>query len=855
MTQQTPRTGGGGSTADLRDLPRVKLRLAQAALLWERLWPALWPAAFVAGLFLVVALLDVLPYLPGWFHLLILLGFAASFVLALWRNLSRFRFPDLGAAARRLERDGGVLHRPLSALVDRPAGRGDPAAESLWQAHRRRLIVELRRLKLLPPRAGLARRDPLALRAGLLLLLVVAVAAAGHDWRGRLADAAMPQMGGWGRGTPPVLDLWITPPAYTGAAPVVLSVGMPAGEAAPDAPASAGSEAEPRALTVPEGSRVIGQLQGGRGDAVLLIGDIAVPFDETEPDSRRVEGAILTGDRLAVQQNERTVAEWAMSVTPDEAPEVALIAPPAATERAALRLEFEATDDYGVTAVTAVIRRQDGMAAPDGKQQIELPLTHGSVPQPAAKGTSYHDLAPHPWAGLPVELHLVAQDGLDQTGRSETVSTVLPEREFRHPVARAIISERKKLILDPNDRRSVGRNLAAIGAVPEAFDNDVVVSLALRSAQRRLLLDRGPAATTEVVDLLWDTALRVEDGGLAIAERELRAAQEKLQEALAGDATDAEIERLMDELQRALDKFLAALAEQMRQQAETGELRPLDPNATMLSRDDLQELIDRAREMAKTGAREAARDLLAQLQEMLENLQAALPMMGDPSGQQAEALSMMRDLDELARRQQELLDRSFQQSQQGRSQQGQPQPGQGGQQQGPGQQGQGQQGQGQQGAQGDAGAQEALRRGLGDIMRRFGEMTGDIPLPLGRAERAMKEAVEALGQGMPGEAIGPQTEALEALQQAGQAMAESLMQQLGPQPGMGPGQQQLGRNRDPLGRNESGNGVIDTGDVGIPEEADLQRSREILDELRRRAGQRQRPEVEQDYIERLLRRF
>lgn len=851
MTQQTSRTGGGGPTTDLRDLPRAKLRLAQAALLWERLWPAVWPAVLVAGLFLVVALLDLLPYLPGWLHLLVLLGFAAAFALALWRNLSGFRFPDLGAAARRLERDGGVLHRPLSALVDRPAGRGDPAAESLWEAHRRRLMAELKRLRLLPPRAGLARRDPLALRAGLLLLLVVAVAAAGHDWRGRLADAAVPQMGGWGRGTPPILDLWITPPAYTGAAPVVLSVGMPAEEAAAGQTSSEpGGEAEQRALTVPEGSRVVGQLQGGRGDAVLMIGDIALPFDETEPDSRRVEGAILTGDRLAVQQNERVVAEWAMNVTPDEAPQVALTAPPAATERAALRLEFEATDDYGVTSVVAVIRRADGMAAPDGEQQIELPLTHGSVPQPKAKGTSYHDLAPHPWAGLPVEMHLVARDGLDQTGRSETVSTVLPEREFRHPVARAIIAERKKLILDPNDRRSVGRNLAAIGAVPEAFDNDVVVSLALRSAQRRLLLNPGPEATAEVVELLWDTALRVEDGGLAIAERELRAAQEKLQEALAGDATDAEIERLMDELQRALDKFLAALAEQMRQQAEAGAMQPLDPNATVLSRDDLQELIDRAREMAKTGAREAARDLLAQLQEMLENLQAAMPMMGDPSGQQAEALSMMRDLDELARRQQELLDRSFQQSQQGRSQQGQPQPGQGGQ-----QQGSGQQGLGQQGEQGDAAAQEALRRGLGDIMRRFGEMTGDIPLPLGRAERAMKEAVEALGQGMPGEAIGPQTEALEALQQAGQAMAESLMQQLGPQPGMGPGQQQLGRNRDPLGRTESGNGVIDTGDVGIPEKSDLQRSREILDELRRRAGQRQRPEVEQEYIERLLRRF
>jgi uncharacterized protein (TIGR02302 family) len=316
----------------------------------------------------------------------------------------------------------------------------------------------------------------------------------------------------------------------------------------------------------------------------------------------------------------------------------------------------------------------------------------------------------------------------------------------------------------------------------------------------------------------------------------------------------------MDELQRALEKFMAALAEQMMQNAENGEMQPMDPNAQMLRPQDLQDLVERAREMAKTGAREAAADLLAQLQEMLENLQAGQPMMGEG---QSEAMEMLRDLDELSRRQQELLDKSFRQSQQG---QGEQQPGQ---QQGQGQPGQGQQGQGrpgealgpqgqqgQGGQQGDAAMQEALRQGLGDVMRRFGEMTGDIPYPLGRAEREMKNAVDALRQGGPGEAIGPQTRALEELQQAGRAMAEQLMQQLGNQPGTGEGQQQqLGRNRDPLGRTESGNGAIDTGDVAIPEEADIQRSREILDELHRRAGERQRPRVEQDYIDRLLRRF
>ena len=41
----------------------------------------------------------------------------------------------------------------------------------------------------------------------------------------------------------------------------------------------------------------------------------------------------------------------------------------------------------------------------------------------------------------------------------------------------------------------------------------------------------------------------------------------------------------------------------------------------------------------------------------------------------------------------------------------------------------------------------------------------------------------------------------------------------------------------------------------MPQASDVQRSREILDELLRRAGERFRPSLERDYIERLLKRF
>ncbi len=66
--------------------------------------------------------------------------------------------------------------------------------------------------------------------------------------------------------------------------------------------------------------------------------------------------------------------------------------------------------------------------------------------------------------------------------------------------------------------------------------------------------------------------------------------------------------------------------------------------------------------------------------------------------------------------------------------------------------------------------------------------------------------------------------------------------------------------RDPFGRfdTENGEGGIDGGALRLGKSADdyaIEKAREILDELRRRAGEQQRPALERDYIDRLLKEF
>jgi hypothetical protein len=140
----------------------------------------------------------------------------------------------------------------------------------------------------------------------------------------------------------------------------------------------------------------------------------------------------------------------------------------------------------------------------------------------------------------------------------------------------------------------------------------------------------------------------------------------------------------------------------------------------------------------------------------------------------------------------------------------------------------------------------------------MGEMGLPIPRAFGQAELEMRGARDSLQSGEPGQAAGAQAQALDLLQQGGQAMMQALQEQFG----QGFGLAEEGRpympnpyGRDPLGRSMFNQGGADIFGDYVPDELDLGRARAILEELYRRSSERDRPTEELDYIDRLLRRF
>jgi len=805
---------------------RWPLRLTLAGLWAERLCRALWPLWSIAITTLAALGLGVADHLSpaatgaG-------LGLAALAALAaLSAGLRGFALPRRAEALARL--DAALPGRPLAALADTQAiGAGDRASVAVWHAHRDRMAARAATARAVAPDLRLARRDPFALRYLALTALVMALLFGSF---GRMAPVpGLATAGGSALAASPAWEGWASPPAHTSKPTIYL----------PDVTAPE--------LALPLGSHVQIRLYGEPG-ALTLAETVSARMAPPPATGPVQEFDVQQGGSIALAGPGGR--EWRVIALPDAPPVIRTTGEARRGRDGSMELPFSAADDYRVTGgqapitldLAAVDRRYGLTAAPEPRAPITLdlplPIT-GSRADFAEVLTE--TLSKHPFANLPVTLTLTARDALGQPGHTPPLSVTLPGKRFFDPLAAALIEMRRDLLWSRANAPRTARILKAVTNRPEDLIRNERAYLRLRVALARLDADAAslqPAVRDELAEALWEIAVLVEEGDLASAQERLRRAQDRLDQAISDGADPSEIDQLMRDLREALDDYMRQLAEEAQRNPDSQMSQ--NQQGLEMTADQLQQMLDELQELMQEGRTAEAAQLMEMLRQLMENMQVTQ----GPGGQGGQA---MRDLGQTLRDQQGLADDSFRQLQD---------PPNGGQ---PGDQGQ---------PKPDG---RSLAERQNDLRDRLDQLNGNtLPGPgseqgeagrqaLDDAGRAMTEAERALRGGDLSGALDHQAEAMQALRDGlgalGQALTEQQRRAGDTTEGQAFGRNDPGAARDPLGR-DLGDGARIGSDRNLLQGEDVyRRAQGLLDEIRRRSGEQSRPDVERDYLKRLLEPF
>ena len=874
--------------ADLKRIPGIEPKIARTkGALWRlAAVRAFWPFLVFVSVFIFLALSGLLEVASEQAASLALFIFLFGGVLLGGLGWARFSRPSRTDAIRLLDRQSDL--RPLTTLADRPV---DPQVEgvALWRAHETRLTDAARRLSVPALSKDWKRFDPLYLRyvvpAALLVLVSMTWSLAGE----RLQRAFAPDIGSLFGAETIRIQAWITPPEHTGRPPIFL-------------------QADQEAVRVPAGSEVTVRAEAPSAPRLVIDGEggkARTRFDKTPEGSFEATGIIEADSEVRVTWWGKR-AGWQVLASPDAPPEVEWVSTPELMPSDKTQFAWKLSDDYGVESLDLVFRRTDGGG--DGTADtvaVQMP----AISPKQAEDTTAIDLTRHRWAGLEVEVRLRATDGAGQTGLSEPYTFILPEKLFLQPLARAIQDIRVTILREDGAYEEMAKNEGALEAgalytaatqrighappgiqraslmieavtykAPRYFE-DPSIYLGLRHADAILRAASSSDEAEATEPLLWSLALRAEYGSAADALRALQAARRALEEALRDGASEAEIKRRLEAFKQAAQNYLAArMAEAL---ANGLEAPPDDTDSAQqgggqgLGGSDFADMLDALSDLTETGASDQARQLLADITNMLENLQFqqgngsgdGFPGMGenqqgeneeDVPREERELSETLRELSDLLREQRELNDDTLAEERGER-------PSQGNQ---PGQQ-DGEEGNGPQEGTSLAERQDQLGDIVDELARRRGErgqpggepgedsedgaggQAGGLDEETMQAiERAQRRAAEALREGNSPRAQRNQDEATEQLRDLAQDLAGDLdalrKERLGDEYG------QQGEETDPFGRPMGG--VSDGRNVDIPDEAERQRAKDILEELRRRYGTTA-DEEERNYLERLLDRF
>ena len=849
----------------------------------------------------------------------IALIFTLYFLIKAGLSARRENIPSRNEAARRVERDSGVSHRPLETLRDRPV-----LGDTLWDEHQAKARLAAAQLKPAAPVPVIGPRDKYFMRFIAPIVLALAVIVGVGDNGERLRRALTLS---WQSPMDPAkvtFDAWVDPPDYTGRPPVYFK-----GQQTVDIPA--GSELVARIQGLKDAPRLkleTGGLFGRKYLKLKRLGPDSFEARTILQKSAKAEWRVGTKRRL-----------WNLVVLADTAPKVEWTVEPKADKRDRLSFQYSLKDDYGVESLRLELSLLEGGETSDS---VVVALSGKSVRE--TKGTdAVLDLTKHKWAGRKVSGRLVATDGTGETAQSEAAYFTIPDKIFIEPLAKAVAEQRllviaglaedkdyaplprrtraqwedmpifddwetdQKLGRAPKDLQRAAALMEAITDAPAGLYEDPAVFIGLKNALSTLRHSREIEGIEPLPENLWSIAIRAEFGSLGTALEEMREAEANLNEGIARRAPQREVDTLFQRYDEAVERYIKELTEEARENMSENDGGGGGGGGR--NTDEIEELLKAIEEANRIGDTEGARLALKKLAELLENMKIQMAQGGqgeggDPSnGEMSEDMKeSLEDLADLLGEQRELKDETEQAEKQAENEGEEGEGQSSGQEQGQGSQSGGEQaGEGQQALSADelAQRQEKLTELLDGVQEGLpqgsdapgqsggGEQDGEAAGPgeeasedgqgggggeldpesdrrgaggengeplispkdaLDEAAQAMQRAEDALNAGDLDAAAQAQADAIEALRSAGQGLAQQARAERGEE-----GQQADQGN--PLGQEGQDGENDDLSRQDIDPRDNATRSRELLEELRRRAAEQEREQQERDYLERLLKRF
>ena len=814
----------GFKEGTLENFPRsifIRVYIVRLYLILENFLFSFSQLLLLTFTFFIFSFLGFFKEINYFLHVLLLLFLFCIFIYLFFKSAKKIKYVSLQKATHWLEKQHQTKHRPISALLDSPAYLNN-VNRPIWMSYKSKMLNLAKNITFKLPKNIFGIIDPLALRFPLftMLLLSFYFVETNEGIIQNLFNTFSPQKTSKQNETGE-LTAWLSPPKYTKVSQIFLSN-------------RSNNFQNFETIKIPEGTVLSLRVHGGQGDAILETEYNKTPFIKLDPENLTVESSIENDGVYIVKQGSKNLGGWKFALIPDLRPDVKYLSEPSGTKRGSLRLEYLAKDDYGLNGVMAYINLQEGSNVFNEKIEIELPiLEYGTL---EAGGVTFHDYTDHVWAGSKVIIHLEAKDQKNQIGKSEKLLIVFPEREFTNYIAKSIINQRKKFALNPEKNIEVANSLDTINSNSSSFNNDKIIIENLSKSIEILnsYFANNKEEYEEVINLLWSSAIRIEDGRLSIAENELRNSQDKLSESLRAGTGSEEMEAMISDLDEALTKFLEEMDSKKTDKLGQGEGENQQEEATNNNlKGDLTDMVEEIADLAGTGSPEEAEKKLNELREVTENMDRAGERRLGESGEMDQREALMQQIQELMGEQETLMEESFHQAaRQGFADQNSP-------------------GAGMKDAPKQ---QENLRKALGDVMREIGEIESNIPQELGRAERAMRKASRELQRGRPDRAADAQAKAMDMMSRGAQSMKNMIM-------GDGMAIREGGQNnnnkedtlsRDPLGRIPPGIGNTAGGFVGIPTSREIRKAKDIVSELYKRSGDIERPISEREYIDRLL---